>query len=406
MDVRGTTHLVCFSHLRWDFVFQRPNHLMSRAARSRQVFFVEEPIPGDADDLLLTDRQGVTVVTPVLAREGGRDELRLAGLVNRLIATQGVDSPVLWYETPMAVAWTRQIEAAAVVYDCMDQLSGFDGAPPELLAREAELLQRADLVFTGGQSLYRAKRDLHRSVHAFPSAVDADHFRQAREEQPEPADQAPLGRPRLGWFGVIDERMDLDLVRGIASARPDWQIVLVGPVVKIDPATLPTAPNIHYPGMRTYAELPAYLSGWDVAIMPFARNRATRYISPTKTPEYLAGGRPVVSTSIEDVIHPYRDLGLVRIADDPEGFVAACEAAAAEDPRDRIERADVFLAGSSWDETWRRMDGLIAEAIRAGQRRSAPVDLLVRHPAANLPQPAAELPAAGLGAAASRAAFE
>lgn len=368
MDFHRPTDLLCFSHLRWDFVFQRPNHLMSRAAQNRRVLFVEEPISGDSDRLSMSSRGGVTIVTPVLAGAGGPDvEARLAALVDGLVKGHGMEAPVLWYETPMALPWTRHLAASAVVYDCMDELAGFDAAPRGLLTLESELIARADLVFTGGRSLYEAKRALHPSVHAFPSSVDAAHFRQARDISVEPAAQASIARPRLGWFGVIDERMDLDLVRDVAAIRPDWQIVLVGPVAKIDPARLPSAENVHPLGARTYAELPGYLAGWDVAIMPFARNRATRYISPTKTPEYLAGGKPVVSTSIEDVIDPYRDLGLVRIADSADAFVAACEAAMAEPAVERIQRADAFLAGFSWDETWRGMAALI-QSVSASRR--------------------------------------
>jgi UDP-galactopyranose mutase len=251
----------------------------------------------------------------------------------------------------------------ATVYDCMDQLSAFQAAPPELLLREAELFQRADLVFTGGHTLYEAKRSQHPHVYAFPSAVDVEHFAQARLAQEDPIDQAGLPRPRLGFCGVLDERLDTDLVAAVADMRPKWQIVLVGPVAKIDPATLPSRPNIHYLGAKTYAELPAYLAGWDVALIPFARNESTRFISPTKTPEYLAAGRPVVSTSIRDVVRPYRDERLARIADTAEDFVAAVEAAMRDDADSRQRRVDRFLAEISWDKTWSAMDELVREAI-------------------------------------------
>jgi UDP-galactopyranose mutase len=241
----------------------------------------------------------------------------------------------------------------------MDELSGFAGAPAELRALETELLRRADVVFTGGQSLYEAKRHTHANIHAFPSSVDVEHFAQARRIASDPEDQAPLPRPRLGFFGVIDERMDLELLAGVADARPSWQIVMLGPVVKIDPASLPRRSNIHYLGAKTYQQLPYYIAGWDVALLPFARNEATRYISPTKTPEYLAAGKPVVSTSIRDVIRPYAHKGLARIADTVDGFVDACEAALIEDATARLRDADVFLRQTSWDGTWARMRRLV-----------------------------------------------
>jgi glycosyltransferase involved in cell wall biosynthesis len=255
------------------------------------------------------------------------------------------------------------------VYDCMDELSGFAGAPPGLREQEAQLMKRADLMTTGGYSLYEAKRALHPNVHPFPSSVDVAHFRRARTATAEPPDQASLPRPRLGFFGVIDERMDLALLAGVAAARPQWQLVLVGPVVKIDAARLPRAANVHYLGSQPYDTLPSYLAGWDVALMPFARNEATRYISPTKTPEYLAAGRPVVSTSIRDVVRPYGQRGLVRIADTVEDFVSAVEAALVEDSTARLRSADDFLRHTSWDATWAemksRLDACVAAAAPA-----------------------------------------
>ncbi|MFL5679426.1 MAG: glycosyltransferase family 1 protein [Chloroflexota bacterium] len=370
--------VLCFSHLPWDLVFQRPNHLMSRAARDRRVFYVEEPQDADRPGLSMRVREGgVVVVTPMIPARisGTARETLLRVLVDTLIETERISNPRVWYYTPLAVPWTRHIESSAVVYDCMDQLSAFRNAPPELLRLEPELLARADVVFTGGHRLYEAKRGSHPEVHPFPSAVDVGHFQTARRATGDPADQAKLRRPRIGYYGVIDERLDLPLIEAIARRRPDWSVILVGPVVKIDPADIPDLPNVHALGPKPYAELPAYLSGWDVAIMPFARNEATEFISPTKTPEYLAGGRPVVSTSIADVVRPYGELGLARIADEPDDFIAAIEAALGEDPATRLAAADSFLARMSWDRTWQSMDAIAARAERrrAARRVAEPV---------------------------------
>jgi UDP-galactopyranose mutase len=381
MSPKRRPDVVCFSHLRWRFVFQRPQHLLSRCARTRRVFFFEEPIFDEGPARLESapvDHHGVRVLTPHLPAGMDEAESHAAqrALVDELHDRFAIEAPLLWYYTPMALPFSRHLAPAATVYDCMDELSAFAGAPPVLRHREAELLRHADLVLTGGQSLYEAKRALHPSVHLFPSSVDVAHFATARGALPPPADQASIPGPRLGFFGVVDERMDLDLVAGVAAARPDWHVVIVGPVVKIDPATLPRLPNIHYLGQKTYQELPAYLAGWDVALLPFAHNAATRFISPTKTPEYLAGGRPVVSTSIRDVVRPYGEIGLVRIADDPRDFVAAVEASLAE-PRDALlARADAFLAECSWDETWSRIEQLLDVAVegrRPAARQSADV---------------------------------
>ncbi len=375
----GKPDLVALSHLRWDFVYQRPQHLMARAARERRVFFVEEPVWGGDGTMPRLDAsprpEGVTVVVPHLPSRMAADmaaaEGTVAHLLAELLAERGSAGPVLWYWTPMALAWTHGIEPAAIVYDCMDELSLFAGAPAELLAREERLLATADLVFTGGSSLFEAKRRRHPAVQLFPSSIDAAHFGRARRpEAPEPADQAAIPHPRLGYFGVIDERLDRDLVAGLAAAHPEWHLVLLGPVVKIDPTTLPRGGNLHLLGMKPYGELPAYLAGWDVALLPFADNESTRFISPTKTPEYLAGGRRVVSTPIRDVVEPYGRLGLVEIGRGVPEFAAAVERClAAGDEEVWLQRVDEQLAGSSWDETWRRMSALI-DAVAEARRRA------------------------------------
>jgi UDP-galactopyranose mutase len=366
--------LICFSHLRWDFVFQRPQHLMTRFAERMTVVFWEEPlVGGDAAPTVSVRFDGnVIVAVPQLPAgldaEATRDAL--AALLDAFLA----DRPpvtVRWYYTPMMLAFSRQVAARCTVYDCMDELSAFRFAPPELLALETELLDTADLVFTGGYSLYEAKRTRHADVRPFPSSVDVAHFAQARALSREG------DAPTLGFYGVIDERMDLDLVAQLADARPDWRIELVGPVVKIDPADLPRRDNIHYLGARSYDDLPDTVARWDVALMPFAINEATRFISPTKTPEYLAAGRPVVSTPIVDVARHYGTLAGVRIASGAR-FVAACDEALSlargGDTAWRDE-ADAILAATSWDDTAAAMLAAIADVSRAVQR--AHYDVLV-----------------------------
>ena len=373
IDADRLPDIVCLTHLRWDFVFQRPQHLLTRCARLHRVFVVEEPMPGDGLPRLdVTVRQhGIHVVVPRLpagldVKEADRLQAQLLG---SFFQEQRITNYLLWYYTPMALGFTRHLRPRAVVYDCMDELSAFAGAPVSMREREAQLLARADVVFTGGHSLFEHKRHSHPNVHAFPSSVDVDHFAKARSPQRDPEDQAGIPHPRLGFFGVVDERMDLELLAQVSRARPDWHMVIVGPVVKIDPAVLPRAANIHYLGPKQYDELPSYLAGWDVALLPFARNESTRFISPTKTPEYLAAGKPVVSTSIRDVVRPYGVRGLARIADEPHEFVAAVEAALAEDAAERLRVVDAFLTQTSWDGTWTRMYRLVSAAVTA---RDAP----------------------------------
>jgi glycosyltransferase involved in cell wall biosynthesis len=370
-DVLSGLDVICLSHLRWNFVFQRPQHILSRRARQGRVFFVEEPILDDCAEANLhvsTSREGVIVAVPHIPRDSTpaiADALQ-RDLLNDLIAKQSIRSFVLWVYTPMAVNFARHLEPAAVVYDCMDELSAFRGASPVLREREAELFRWTDVVFTGGRSLYEAKRKKHANIHAFPSSIDVKHFAQARAPQVDPADQADIPHPRMGFVGVVDERFDIELLREIATQRPEWNFVIVGPVVKINAADLPHLPNIHYLGGKSYLELPAYLSGWDVALLLFARNESTRFISPTKTPEYLAAGRPVVSTSIRDVVRPYGEKQLVHIADEPAAFIATIEQALQQrNDSDWRRRVDGFLAKTSWDKTCRAMFTKIAEAISA-----------------------------------------
>jgi UDP-galactopyranose mutase len=376
---------LCLSHLRWGFVYQRPNHLMARCAREHRVFFVEEPI-FDANvpwmEFTRVEPKLYVAVPHLRPRSSPQETVSLLrALLDGLVGQAHVRDPILWMYTPMALTYARHLRRSLTVYDCMDELSGFRGAPPTLRERERELFQVADLVFTGGNSLYEAKRAHHRHVHAFPSSVDAAHFSRARAAaaipDAEPTDQRHIPHPRLGFFGVIDERMDLALVRDVAALRPDLHIVLIGPTAKIDPAQLPRRANIHYLGPKSYDELPRYLAGWDVAIMPFALDESTRYISPTKTLEYLAAGKPVVSTAVHDVVRPYGEKGLVRIGSDAISFVNAATTALAEVGTPALDAhrdaCDAFVAQTSWDQTWDRMHALIWDALgRKGQSVGAP----------------------------------
>ncbi|AFZ23190.1 UDP-galactopyranose mutase [Cylindrospermum stagnale PCC 7417] len=370
-----TADIVCLSHLRWNFVYQRPQHLLSRCAQGKRVFFIEEPIFSFEQVRQLDisqDPSGVVVVVPHLPQGLSEEAVNanLQILIDGFFAEHKISKYICWYYTPMAIAFTRHLQPQAVVYDCMDELSGFQGAPPALKTYEAELFRRADVVFTGGQSLYEHKAHQHPNIYAFPSSVDVPHFAQARKLKAEPAPQAHIPHPRIGFFGVVDERMDIELLGGIAKARPDWHLVIIGPVVKIDPSLLPQSENIHYLGGKDYQQLPAYLAGWDLAMLPFARNESTRFISPTKTPEYLAAGKPVVSTSIRDVVRPYGETKLVRIADTVAEFVIAAEQAMQEDTKASgwLSRVDAFLEQISWDRTWASMMKLIDSAIATRQK--------------------------------------
>ena len=370
--MRPTFDILTFSHLRWEFVLQRPQHLMSRLAASRRVLFIEEPAHTDGAPYWEKVSGGGNVLvcrphTP--EHQGGFCDAQmpyLKKMVAQLIAEERLTKYVAWFYTPMALPLSEAIVPQAVIYDCMDELSAFLHAPRQLLDYEANLLALADLVFTGGPSLYKAKRTRHPNVHCFPSSVDAEHFAKVRTgATAEPKDQAALPRPRLGFFGVIDERVDLKLIEFLADKHPEWQIVMVGPVVKIDPASLPRRGNIHYLGQKHYNELPGYVGGWDVCLLPFAQNESTKFISPTKTLEYMAAERLIVSTPITDVKEPYGKI--VYLGETPEAFASACEVALHASPTEhwsRISGMRDVLRKTSWDGTAKAMEEQIEKTIQ------------------------------------------
>ncbi len=373
--------LLVYSHLRWNFVYQRPQHVLSRIAARWPVIFIEEPIPGAPSDRIefIAAAPGVEVWRPHL--RGGEQGMHpthkaaMQRLVAQALRQRKIEDYWIWFYTPMALPFAEALEPGGVIYDCMDELSMFKGAPPQLLEQEAALFRAADIVFTGGRSLYNAKRGRHPNVHCFPSSVDALHFRPGVIDH---ASQAGLPKPRLGYCGVIDERIDIELIAGIAAARPDWQLVMVGPTAKIDPVSLPKHANIHWLGQQSYADLPAFINGWDICLMPFALNDATRFISPTKTLEYMACGKPCVSTAIRDVVEPYGHV--VPIRGDAAGFVEACDAIMARTAQERIAyqaQVDAIIAHTSWDATAAGMVDLITRAQSAREARplSAPTSI-------------------------------
>jgi protoporphyrinogen oxidase len=356
--------IIVFSHLRWDFVFQRPQHLLSRLAKHYPIVIVEEPVYDEEKTFLKTYSPAPNILvcqphTPVSMPGFHDDQLpHLQKLLRQLVADY--EDHMAWFYTPMALPLLQELKPRLVVYDCMDELAAFKNAPKQLLQRESALLKVADLVFTGGQSLYRSKRDRHPNVHCFPSSVDRAHFVQALDRTNSHPAHREIPGPRLGFYGVIDERFDTELLGSLADAHPMWQIVLVGPVVKIDPATLPQRANIHYLGQQPYEALPQFLAGWDVCLLPFAMNESTRFISPTKTLEYMAAELPIVSTPVTDVASCYSDI--VAIAGDAESFIAACEAALLAPPEEharKVEGMRRVLAATSWDSTVEQMRALI-----------------------------------------------
>jgi len=369
--------LLCISHLRWDFVWQRPQHLLKRLSQQRRVLFVEEPVTSTEADVPRLDiwvAAGAPNVTVIRLIQPARDHFWIGHgdpftqstyvhLLRNYLAAQHIDSPLLWLYTPMALDFADSIAHSLLIVDVMDQLSAFKGAPPELIAKEERALRRADVVFAGGASLYRAKKPFNANTYLFPSGVEIDHFAAAanRSAFARPSDLRGVDAPILGYFGVIDERMDLDLLGRLAINNPSWQIVMIGPVVKINPAWLPHAANLHYLGGRSYAELPAYLAYFDVALLPFALNESTQFISPTKTLEYMAAHKPIVSTPINDVIELYGSV--VRVGNSAEQFAGQVRAALLDSPETQRMRENELLQRNTWDSIATRMGNLINEKI-------------------------------------------
>ena len=359
--------LICFSHLRWNFVYQRPQHIMSRFSKDRRVFYFEEPVydaPSQYNEIFDDPVSGICVVTPHITSDTVNVGDALRHLLDMFMVSMNIRTYFTWYYTPLSFAFSDHLKPALLVYDCMDELSSFKFASPEIKVWEQQIFAKADIVFTGGMHLYEAKKKLHSNIFGVPSGIDVKHFTKARKSIKDPADQASIPHPRIGFYGVVDERFNIELLRSAAEQRPGWNFIIIGPTAKIDPATLPTNKNIHFIGMRDYKELPGYLAGWDVAMMPFEKNEATKYISPTKTPEFLAAGKPVVSTSIHDVVHPYADKKVVSIADTPAEFVAAIEQyLSTERSKSWLKDVDALLETMSWDDIWKRMNDLMNKTI-------------------------------------------
>lgn len=370
--------IVMLSHLRWDFVFQRPHHLASRAAEDYDVIFIEEPLSDEGGFAMRQGvrENGVQLVQPLAPPYASQEELlaQQERVLQAVLAATEDRQRILWFYTPMALAFARDAQADLYVFDKMDELASFAGAPAGMRMLEAELMGRADIVFTGGVSLHETIGDRHPNAYCFPSSIDQAHFGEARLPLSEPEALVSLPRPRVGFFGVIDERLDYGLIGDLASIRPHWQIVMIGPTAKIDAAMLPRAANLHWLGARPYQRLPHYLAHLDVGWMPFALNDATRFISPTKTPEFLSAGLPLVSSPIKDVIEPYGREGLVKIADGVAEHASAIDSLLAQAHREelrsgRLAAVDAFLAENSWDRTWAAMDALLNDTLGARLRR-------------------------------------
>jgi glycosyltransferase involved in cell wall biosynthesis len=352
-----------FSHLRWDFVKQRPQHLLERFSKVMPVYFIEEPIAEeDGQTKILKIHKNLTVIQPTV---GPEDVVSFQKMLKQVMSQFKSEIPLFWLYSAAFFEAVKDVPHFLTIYDCMDELSAFHGASPQLIRQERELLEEADIVFTGGKSLYEAKSELNDNVYCFPSSVERDHFEKALKESTKvPADLAAVPGPRVGFYGVIDERIDQELLQQVARKLPKVSFVMIGPVVKIDAEKLPKEKNIYYLGNKAYADLPNYLKGFSVAFMPFALNESTRFISPTKTLEFMAAHKPIVSTAIVDVVRDYQKE--VKIAHNPEGFARLIREAVHEKPittKSRVKLQEAVMSRTSWDRTSAEMQKIISEAI-------------------------------------------
>lgn len=370
--------IVVHSHLTWDWVWQRPQQFLSRFSARHPILFVEGPVPtpglpngkGTVEVREVEEFPNILILRSRVPAERWGDgawvDKERRRLVQEVLSGPlglGFTDLVQWFYDPMAVtAFAGHMGERAIVFDCMDQLSQFRGAPKELLRRERELLSIADVVFAGGPKIGKDKIKYNANTHTFGCGVDVAHFGKAREAATEiPADIADLPGPVFGFFGCVDERIDYDLLAKLADANPTGSVVVIGPPIKVDPATFPQRPNLHWLGGRDYQQLPAYVKGFDVCMMPFALNEATEFINPTKALEYMATARPVVSTAVEDVVLQFSDVA--KVARSHEEFIAFCRQAATNPDQVAIEQGLAMAGRNSWESIVARMEELIEEAL-------------------------------------------
>jgi glycosyltransferase involved in cell wall biosynthesis len=381
---RRGSPLIVHSHLRWDFVWQRPQQLLTRLAAFAPVLFLEEPV--FLDDVI----EGVLDISvpsanvyravprlPVALKDDY--DVAIAHVrtlaISELAKSDGIGrlfrEPVQWFYTPMpAPAMLGAFDEVGVAYDCMDELAQFRFAHPDLGRRERLLMDAADVVFTGGHKLYESKSRFHPNVHFFGCGVDCVHFAKASDPRtPIPCEIGTLreaGALVAGYYGVIDERLDYDLIARVAASDPHLHVVMIGPTAKIDPATLPRHPNLRWLGARAYEALPGCVRGFDVCLMPFALNEATEYINPTKTLEYMAAGKPIVSTAVADVVRNFAPV--VKIACDAESFVRDVLHEARNAEPDRIAAGMACAHKSSWEAVVHAMNDVLTETIEMSYR--------------------------------------
>lgn len=373
--------IIVHCHLCWDWVWQRPQQFISRLSQRHKILFVETIGP-DATLAAPLARFRIAENFPNVTllrlqfpawRWGDANyvDSERRRLVQEFLAgpvAGQFEQPVQWFYDPMALrSFSGHMGEILTVYDCMDELSKFATAPPEIVERERELLAQAEVVFTGGRKLFESKSRFHDNCHFYGCGVDGKHFGQALDENAliHP-DIKNIKRPVLGYFGVVDERMDYRLLAKLADANPNWSVAMVGPVLKVDEKTMPRRPNLHWLGQRAYSDLPAFCKAFDVCLMPFALNEATEFINPTKALEYMATGRPIVSTAVPDVVRNFGSV--IKIAEDSNDFISICKQVLKQRDEDAISAGLALARDNSWDSIVSRLENHVDEALRKAQK--------------------------------------
>lgn len=356
-----STDLIVLSHLRWDFLFQRPQHILSRYGRYRRVYYFEEPLFGMTEIPRLHIKEtpdNVLVVVPHIPTKGSPQELnlQLAKLLDELIEDEEIIEYSLWYYTPMALNFTRHLKPQNIIFDLMDELINFYEDKRQLGLLEKELTDNADLVFMNGRTLFNSKKHLNSNIHELPSSIDFKHFSLARQKLIEPDDQVHIPHPRIGFYGVIDQRVDLEIIGKIAELEPLYQFIVLGPIINVKTSELPIRNNIHFLDKKDYHALPLYLAGWDCVFMPYRLDDSTKLFSPAKILEFLAAGKPVVASPLPDIIYSYKGKELIHLAKSPEEFIKKINLALQENRNEEwITKIDSFLQDQNWDDLFSKM---------------------------------------------------
>lgn len=381
--------IVCLSSTRWSFLWQRPQQIMSRLCARHDILYVDPPFPVAEEQVrgISNDESGTLIVKNLQTINDALqifrpleisrfsypdlDSNELLKMNQELLQCQiqkalfqlGWQHPLLWLYDPRNVNLVDQLNPCGVIYDCVDSFRSFSWSHPHVSIWEEALVDRADVVLATSRALYQERLRKNRYTFLVPNAADYKHFSPWQGYE-KPADITAISRPRLGFIGAIYEWVDLELLQVIADKSPAWNLVLIGP--KQHGLQLPERSNIHWLGQRGYAELPAYVHSFDVALIPFLVNETTQHANPIKFWEYLAAGKPVVSTLLPEI----PDVpGVVWRSENHSMFCNHCAQALelVQHPLSRnkiITKARAIAYANSWENRCKRILRILVSHFR------------------------------------------